>query len=133
MIEPLKAWDKERKEMFEVREIDFYDKTVRIGNGVILLWRGFEDVVPIRPTGFHDINGADPSRKLWEGDVLEWKLYGETYYGVIVWRSEYGWWSVADEKGNHRYLYKHARHFKAKYAGNIWEHGHLIPWWEEEK
>jgi hypothetical protein len=88
-------------------------------------------------TGFYDINGSNPSRKLWEGDVLCSRIYGPgtivfaEIISVIIWDNHEGAWMSLSENGAKAYLSTDIEG-GAVYAGNIFDHGHLVPWYRRE-
>jgi hypothetical protein len=122
-----RAWNKTDSEMYygdrghENRLDLFFRRTMYPG----------KDFVVMEFTGFYDLNGLDPSRKLWEGDVLVFNALNKPKYGVITWDLATGQWFVL----NHNYPY--ALHlwleWGAKYAGNARENKDLVPWWKEDQ
>jgi hypothetical protein len=126
LIEPMKAWFKPGKTMADVEEINYCTGMIFLNNGDYGTWVPFEKITLIRPTGFHDINGTDPSRKLWEGDVI--KTRGE--YRVIYFDETYGQWFGKGEYSKLG-LYLLLDAYGAKYAGSVWTTPELVPWYKE--
>jgi hypothetical protein len=130
LIEPMKVWDALEKKIFDVLRINYFTQEIRLkGIGD----RSFDLVAPIHFTGFHDINGEDPTRKLWEGDIGEIEFATGKEYGVIVWDSETGAWMIRFKTGN-LFLYQFFQTWSDRnagnYAGNIYETPGLVPWWK---
>lgn len=120
------AWVCRNKQFNEIERVELTDQ--KLLQRVFPSWivsDNCEVLAKIRPTGFHDING-DPSRKLWEGDVI--KTRGE--YRVICFNKTYGQW-MGESEHSRLGLYLLLDAYGAKYAGNIFEHHDLVPWWKE--
>jgi hypothetical protein len=131
LIEPMKAWFKPGKTMADVEEINYCTGMIFLNNGDYGTWVPFEKITLIRPTGFHDINGPDPSRKLWEGDVLKIEHDESKSYAVISWSDKGMWFGDMGFDSFAYSVYVLLREHKAKYVGNVFENPDLVPWYKE--
>lgn len=82
----------------------------------------------VRYTGFLDINGADPSRELYQDDLLIDQM-GIVYR--IFWRDKAGMWSVTDDsEGMIGELWKMLKEMDVKWCGDIHKNHEM---WEGQK
>jgi hypothetical protein len=143
LIDQLKAWIPRLKQIRNVRSITYFDSgDIKIdvaeketGYEPYLYMKNYDgeevkEFVPIRPTGFPDING-DPERMLREGDVLVFNALGKLKYGVITWNKSRGQWALLTETSSYElYLWLE---WGAKHAGDVWHNRGLVPWWKEDQ
>jgi hypothetical protein len=96
-----------------------------------LLDKDVKETIILEFTGFFDLNGPDPSRKLWEGDVLEIEHDDSKSYAVISWSDKGMWFGDMGFDSFAYSVYVLLREHKAKYAGNVFENSDLVPWYKE--
>lgn len=125
-----KAWDVDKKEMFDIVKIDFRSD-LPIGCGFFgnpllgVAWRPRERVIPLQYTGLKDKNG----KEIYEGDILKYYLFDGSYVlKQIIWvTDEYstGFFLTPSVPYNYSDIGKE-KEKNLEVAGNIYENSELL-------
>jgi len=120
-----RAWNKQRKEMFEVANIDFKEKKVTLTNGIIRLPSvNFNDTELMQYTGLKDRNG----KEIYEGDIVLIKLdETSTWYKTVVGFKKGAFIANLIDKEDYVYIFHHGfTDDDFEIIGNVYENKNLL-------
>ena len=121
-----RAWNKQRKEMFEVANIDFEEKKAALSNGVIkLLNVDFKQFELSQYTGLRDKNG----KEIYEGDIIKYKFpYDKRikHISPVKFLETEASFGIKDRYGNEIPLYTISANNYFEVIGNIYENKNLL-------
>ena len=121
MIWKIRAWDEEKKTMYNVRQIDFRGGEFRSSENE---WMKFDNVIFMRSTGLKDKNGAE----IYEGDIVKPVSFA-SWIGVVKYSSENAAYILDDHnnefiRGENVYLSQFNEGLEV--LGNIYENPELM-------
>ena len=121
-----RAWNKQRKEMFEVANIDFEEKKAALSNGVIkLLNVDFKQFELSQYTGLRDKNG----KEIYEGDIIKYKFpYDKRikHISPVKFLETEASFGIKDRYGNEIPLYTISANNYFEVIGNIYKNKNLL-------
>lgn len=123
-----RAWDTERKDIFDVVAINYKKKRVYSSwnepNGSNL-YAEFDRVVLMQYTGLKDKNG----KEIYEGDIVLCKIHDKEYMGLVEYTNTYGFYYLSGMGRSDTELWGCN---EKKVIGNIYENPELIQQQDEE-
>ncbi len=119
MIPKFRAWDKEKKLMGEVVQINFEIDTIEyVAFTDLYVWSNFEKVELMQSTGLQDKNGVE----IFEGDIV--KRF-DKLIEVVEWNDKKGWWCL-NRKKKWLLVLLGQWHQAIEIIGNIYENKELL-------
>ena len=128
MIQKFRAWDKEKKTMWNIErwhiEDEYFD-LIEPNKSVVDLkanrtWRKQSDVTLMQSTGLFDIN----DKEIFEGDIVRIGKHLTTSIGVVRFDKIEVCFKIRNELGGHYVTMFHASYFEV--IGNIYENPELL-------
>ena len=116
MIPKFRAWDKIEKEIFEVIDIDFRDKSVLLKCDWANFKR-FEDIELLQSTGLFDKNGTE----IFEGDIVG---YEDMPPDVVKYHDGSFHYGLSEKQGSCPFCQDRAR--RLEIIGNRFENPELL-------
>ena len=119
-----RAYHKERKEIFEIANIDFEEKKAALMNGIIkLLNVDFKQFELLQYTGVKDKNG----KEIYEGDILEFRANPFNTKYVVVWQdTAFIIESIEIRKYSEKMYWLDDTEICCEIVGNIYENKNLL-------
>lgn len=120
MIPKIRAWDTEKKTMYNVRQIDFRGGEFRSSENE---WMKFDNVIFMQSTGMKDKNGAE----IYEGDIVKPVSFA-SWIGVVKYSSENAAYILDDHNNEFRGENVYLSQFNEglEVIGNIYENPELM-------
>ena len=117
-----RAYHKERKEIFEIANIDFEEKKAALMNGIIkLLNVDFKQFELLQYTGLKDKNG----KEIYEGDILFFRDENMKY--IVVWQdAAFIIKSIEIRKYSEKMFWLDDTEICCEIVGNIYENKKLL-------
>ena len=119
-----RAWDKETKNICEVRNIDFISEMVQIKYQANYGVRELENVILMQFTGLQDKNGVD----IYEGDILIYQhmFVDKKSVSEVIWNEKYSGFASYVEDDERRYILEKELKNQFEVIGNIYENPELL-------
>lgn len=119
-----RVWDKETKNICEVRNIDFISEMVQIKYQANYGVRELENVILMQFTGLQDKNGVD----IYEGDILIYQhmFVDKKSVSEVIWNEKYSGFASYVEDDERRYILEKELKNQFEVIGNIYENPELL-------
>ena len=119
-----RVWDKETKNICEVRNIDFISEMVQIKYQANYGVRELENVILMQFTGLQDKNGVD----IYEGDILIYQhmFVDKKSVSEVIWNVKYSGFASYVEDDERRYILEKELKNQFEVIGNICENPELL-------
>ena len=119
-----RVWDKETKNICEVRNIDFISEMVQIKYQANYGVRELENVILMQFTGLQDKNGVD----IYEGDILIYQhmFVDKKSVSEVIWNEKYSGFASYVEDDERRYILEKELKNQFEVIGNIYENPELM-------
>lgn len=119
-----RVWDKETKNICEVRNIDFISEMVQIKYQANYGVRELENVILMQFTGLQDENGVD----IYEGDILIYQhmFVDKKSVSEVIWNEKYSGFASYVEDDERRYILEKELKNQFEVIGNIYENPELL-------
>ena len=119
-----RVWDKETKNICEVRNIDFISEMIQIKYQANYGVRELENVILMQFTGLQDKNGVD----IYEGDILIYQhmFVDKKSVSEVIWNEKYSGFASYVEDDERRYILEKELKNQFEVIGNIYENPELL-------